>query len=110
MRALVVDDNEPFRRFTCSTLAKMQNLKVIGEASDGLEAVHSAQELKPDLMVLDIGLPTLKGIEVARQIRKSLRECKILILSQGSTVDVAQEAFRLGALGYVVKSHAGREL
>ncbi len=110
MRAFVVDDNEPFRRFTCSTLAKMQNFKVIGEAADGLEAVHRAQELKPDLIVLDIGLPTLNGIEVARQVRKSCPECKILIMSQGSSIDVAQEAFNLGALGYVVKSHAGSEL
>jgi DNA-binding NarL/FixJ family response regulator len=110
VRALVVDDNEPFRRFTCSALAKMQNFTVIGEASDGLEAVHKAEELKPDLMVLDIGLPTLNGIEVARQIRTSCPECKILIMSQGSSVDVAQEAFNLGALGYVVKSRAGSEL
>ncbi len=110
VRALVVDDNEPFRRFTSSTLAKMQNFKVVGEASDGLEAVHKAEELKPDLMVLDIGLPTLNGIEVARRIRKSCPECKILIMSQGSSVDVAQEAFNLGALGYVVKSRAGSEL
>lgn len=110
VRALIVDDNEPFRRFTRSTLAKMQNLQVIGEASDGLEAVHKAQELKPDLIVLDIGLPTLNGIEVTRQIRKSCPECRILIMSQGSSVDVAQEAFNLGALGYVVKSRAGSEL
>jgi CheY-like chemotaxis protein len=88
----------------------MHNFKVIGEASDGLEAVHKAQELKPDLVVLDIGLPTLNGIEVTRQIRKSCPECGILIMSQVSSVDVAQEAFSLGALGYVVKSHAGSEL
>lgn len=110
VRALVVDDYEPFRGFICSTLAKMQNLKVIGEASDGLEAVHKAEELKPDLIVLDIGLPTLNGIEVARQIRKSCPQCKILFMSQGSSIDVAQEAFSLGALGYVVKAHAGSEL
>jgi DNA-binding NarL/FixJ family response regulator len=110
VRALVVDDYELFRGFVCSTLAKMQNLKVIGEASDGLEAVHKAEELKPDLIVLDIGLPTLNGIEVARQIRKSYPQCKILFMSQGSSIDVAQEAFSLGALGYVVKAHAGSEL
>jgi DNA-binding NarL/FixJ family response regulator len=110
VRVVIVDDNEPFRRFTRSTLAKMQNFQVIGEASDGLEAVHKVQELKPDLIVLDIGLPSLNGIEVTRQIRKSCPECRILIMSQGSSVDVAQEAFSLGAVGYVVKSHAGREL
>ena len=69
VRVLVVDDHEPFRRFACSTLAKRRNLQVIGEASDGLEAVRKAEELQPDLIVLDIGLPTLNGIEVARRIR-----------------------------------------
>src|ERR1700733_2922967 len=88
----------------------MQDMQVIGEASDGLEAVHKAEELKPDLIVLDIGLPTLSGIEVARRVRKLRPECKILFLSQGSSADVAQAAFSLGAMGYVVKAHAGSEL
>jgi DNA-binding NarL/FixJ family response regulator len=110
VRVLVVDDHEPFRRFACSTLGKRRNLQVIGEASDGLEAVRKAEELQPDLIVLDIGLPTLHGIEVARRIRKLCPECKILFMSQESSADVAQEAFSLGALGYVVKAHAGSEL
>jgi DNA-binding NarL/FixJ family response regulator len=110
VRVLVVDDYEPFRRFACSTLGKRQDLQVIGEASDGLEAVRKAEELKPDLIVLDIGLPTLNGIEVARRIRKLCPECKILFMSQESSADVAQEAFSLGASGYVVKAHAGSEL
>jgi DNA-binding NarL/FixJ family response regulator len=110
VNVLVVDDYEPFRRFACSTLAKMQNLKVIGEASDGLEAVRKTEELKPDLIVLDIGLPTLNGIEVARQVRNLRPQCKILFLSQESSAAVAQEAFSLGAMGYVVKAYAGREL
>ena len=110
VRVLVVDDYEPFRRFVCSTLGKRRNLQVIGEASDGLEAVRKAEELQPDLIVLDIGLPTLHGIEVARRIRKLCPECKILFMSQESSADVAQEAFSLGAMGYVVKAHAGSEL
>jgi CheY-like chemotaxis protein len=85
-------------------------LQVIGEASDGLEAVRKAEELKPDLIVLDIGLPTLNGIEVARRIRKLCPECKILFLTQVSSADVAQEAFNVGARGFVVKAHAGKEL
>ncbi len=105
VRVLVVDDFEPFRRFVCSTLVKRRDLQVIGEALDGLEAVRKAEELKPDLVVLDIGLPTLNGIEVARRIRKLCPECKILFMSQGTSADVAQEAFNLGALGYVVKAH-----
>jgi DNA-binding NarL/FixJ family response regulator len=107
---LVVDDYEPFRRFVCSTLCGRQALQVIGEASDGLEAVRKAEELKPDLIVLDIGLPTLNGIEVARRVRRLCPECKILFLSQESSADVAQEVFSLGALGYVVKAYAGSEL
>jgi DNA-binding NarL/FixJ family response regulator len=110
VRVLVVDDYEPFRRFVCSTLRKVQDMQVIGEASDGLEAVRKAEELKPDLIVLDIGLPTLSGIEVARRIRKLRPECKILFMSQVSSADVAQAAFSLGAMGYVVKAHAGSEL
>lgn len=110
VKVLVVDDYEPFRRFACSALAKRQNLKVIGEASDGLEAVRKTEELKPDLIVLDIGLPTLNGIEVARRIRKLCPECKILFVSQESSAGVLQEALGTGARGYVVKTDARREL
>ena len=70
VRVLVVEDWEPFRRFLCSTLAKRPELQIIGEVSDGLEAVHKAEELQPDLILLDIGLPTLNGIGAARRIRK----------------------------------------
>ena len=110
LRVLVVDDYEPFRRFIGSTLAKRPDLQVVGEASDGLEAVQKAEELQPDLIVLDIGLPTLNGIEAARRIRKLCPQSKILFMTQESTADVAQEAFSLGAMGYVVKAHAGSEI
>ncbi len=85
-------------------------LLVICEAADGSEAVRKAEELKPDLILLDIGLPKLNGIEAARQIRELVPESKILVLSQESLAIVAQEVLRLGVSGYVVKSHAGREL
>jgi CheY-like chemotaxis protein len=107
---LVVDDYEPFRRFVCSTLEKRPELQIVGEASDGLEAVQKAKQLQPDLILLDIGLPTLNGMEAARQIRTLAPQSKILFLSQESSPDVVQEAFTLGALGYVVKAHAGSEL
>ena len=110
IRVLVVDDYERFRRFVCSTLGKRRDLQVIGEASDGLEAVHKAEELQPDLIVLDNGLPTLNGIEAARRIRKLSPECKILFVSQESSADVVQEALGTGARGYVVKTDARREL
>jgi DNA-binding NarL/FixJ family response regulator len=107
---LVVDDYEPFRRFVCATLEKMPDLQVVGEASDGLEAVHQAEQLQPDLIVLDLGLPTLNGIEAARRIRKLSPESKILFVSQESSADLVQAALNLGALGYVVKAQAARGL
>ena len=110
VRVLVVDDYEPFRRFICSTLRKRPALQIVGETSDGLEAVQKAEELQPDLIVLDIGLPSLSGIEAARRIRKLSPESKILFISQESSADVVQEALALGALGYVVKAHAGSEM
>src|ERR1700746_2766366 len=96
--------------FLCSTLAKRPELQIIGEVSDGLEAVHKAEELQPDLILLDIGLPTLNGIGAAPRIRKVAPHSKILFVSQESSVDVVQEALALGALGYIVKAHAGGEL
>ena len=110
MRVLVVDNFEPFRRFVTSTLAGLRDLQVIGEVSDGLAAVQKAIELQPDLVLLDIGLPTLNGFEAARQILKLVPESKIIFLSQESSDDMVQEALSIGAWGYVVKIHAGTEL
>lgn len=110
VRILVVEDFAPFRQFVCSTLGGRPDLQVIGEASDGLEAVQKAEKLKPDLIVLDIGLPTINGIEASRRILKGAPEAKILFVSQESSADVVQEALNLGALGYVVKAHAGSDL
>lgn len=110
VRILVVDDYEPFRRFICSTMEQRLGLQVIGEASDGLEAVQKSEELQPDLIFLDLGLPKLNGIEAARQIRKRSPTSKILIVSQESSADIVNEAFNTGVLGYVVKAHAGGEL
>jgi DNA-binding NarL/FixJ family response regulator len=92
-------------------LASMPDLRVIGEVSDGLEAVHKSAERQPDLVLLDIGLPGLNGIEAARQIRKLVfPEPKIIFLTQESSSDVEQEALGLGAQGYVVKAMAGSKL
>jgi DNA-binding NarL/FixJ family response regulator len=110
VRVLVVDDYDPFRRFICSMLEKRPEWQIVGEAADGLAALQRAENLQPDLVVLDIGLPTLNGIEAARRIRKLCPECKILFVSQESSADVVQEAISVGALGYVVKVHAGSEL
>ena len=71
-RVIVVEDSELFRRFVCSTLGERAELQVIGEASDGFEAVQKAKELKPDLILLDIGLPRLNGLEAANRSARSL--------------------------------------
>jgi len=110
IRVLVIEDFEPFRRFICSSLAKTPNLLVIGEVSDGQQGVVKAEELKPDLILLDIGLPTLNGIAAARQIRKLVPEAKIIFVTQESSADVVQEAFSAGAQGYVLKTKAGIDM
>jgi len=110
IRVLVVDDYEPFRQFLSSSLQSTSSLYVYWEASDGLEAVQKAEELQPDLILLDIGLPNLNGIEAARRIRKISPESKILFVSQESSAEVVQESLGLGGRGYVVKTDARREL
>jgi DNA-binding NarL/FixJ family response regulator len=110
IRVLVVDDYEPFRRVVCSRLESRPDLEVIGEASDGLEAVEKAQALKPDLILLDIGLPSLNGIEAAQRISRLIPTATILFVSQISDADVVQEALSSGAIGYVWKQDAGTDL
>lgn len=107
---LVVEDFAAFRQFITTTLASMSGLQVIGEVSDGVEAVQKALDLQPDLILLDIGLPSLDGIEAARRIRKLAPVSKIIFVTQESSVDVVQVAADLGANGYVVKAQAGRDL
>jgi DNA-binding NarL/FixJ family response regulator len=109
LRIFVADDFEPWRRFVCARLQEQQRCDIL-EISDGQDAVQRAQELQPDLILLDIGLPILNGIEAARQIRKLAPRSKILFLSENRSSDIAEEALSTGAMGYVVKSDAGREL
>ena len=107
---LVVEDYEPFRQFIAKTLQTQSHLRIIREVSDGAEAVQQAQQLQPDLILVDVGLPTLNGIEAARQIRKLSPMSKILFVSENRSPDVAEEALRAGGLGYVIKSDAVRDL
>ena len=107
---LVVDDCETFRRFVCSMLETRPEWRIVGQASDGAEAVRQAQKLKPHLILLDIGLPTMNGIEAARQICKAVPESKIIFVTQECSEEVIREVFKLGAMGYVVKSRARIEL
>jgi DNA-binding NarL/FixJ family response regulator len=109
-RILIVEDYEAFRRFIRSALQQRAALQVIEEVSDGLEAVHKAQELQPDLILLDIGLPKLNGLEAGRRIRKVSPNSKVLFLSQESSPDVVREALGLGAQGYILKARAQSDL
>jgi DNA-binding NarL/FixJ family response regulator len=93
-----------------TTFRELSDWQIIGEASDGLEAVRKSAELQPDLIVLDIGLPELNGIAAARKIREISPRSRILFLSENSCPDVVREAFRVGAAAYVVKSDAARDL
>ncbi len=110
IRVLVVDDYEPFQQFLSSRLQDTSGVYVCWEASDGLEAVQKAEELRPDLILLDIGLPQLNGIEVAGRIRRVSPGSRILFVSQESSADAVQEALRTGARGYVVKTDAASKL
>ena len=110
VRILVVDDFALFRQFVVGLLGKRPELQVVGEASDGLEALQKAVELRPDLILLDIGLPSLNGIEVAQKMRSLVPESKIIFLTQESSADVVQEALSLGARGYVAKIKAQVDL
>jgi DNA-binding NarL/FixJ family response regulator len=110
IRVLVVDDNIAWRRFVCSTLQNKLRLQVVAEAADGLDAVRKAQELKPDLVLMDIGLPAINGIEATQRIRHLLPQSKVVCLTENRYWDIAQEALRSGASAYVVKADAGREL
>jgi DNA-binding NarL/FixJ family response regulator len=110
LRVLLVDDYEPFRRFLSQTIQQRPGLQIIGEAGDGLRAVRRAQELKPDLILLDIGLPSLNGIEAAQRIRELLPQARIIFVSQESDPEIMQESLAAGGNGYVVKARAATEL
>jgi DNA-binding NarL/FixJ family response regulator len=109
-RILFVEDSQPFRAFVRSMLAENPLLCPICEASDGVEAIAKARELRPDLILMDIGLPKLNGLETARRIRELVPSAKILFLTQESDPEVVQEALNIGACGFVTKGLAGTEL
>jgi DNA-binding NarL/FixJ family response regulator len=109
-RILVVDNFEPLRRLVRSSLEPHKQLQIVGEAADGLEAVQKAQELKPDLVLLDIGLPNLNGIEAASRIAELVPEAKILLVTQNYDADVLRAALSNGAQGCILKMDSGQEL
>src|SRR5215469_3931178 len=110
IRILLVDDHGPWRHFVLSMVNKTSRCAVVGEAADGMEAVERGLELKPDLMLIDIGLPKLSGIEVARRLGEMLPGTKIIFLTQNSDQDLMAHCLENGAMGYVLKADAGSEL
>ena len=110
VRTLVVDDYLPWRRFLCSELQKQPRFRVVEEGKDGLDAIQKAQERELDLILLDVGLPKLNGIEAARKIREAGVISAILFVSENRSTEIVEEAFRSGGRGYVVKSDAASGL
>ena len=104
IRVLLVEDFDPWRAFYSTVLRKLAEIQVIAQVSDGLEAVEQAQKLQPDLILLDIGLPSLNGIEVARRIRKVSPMSNILFVSENRDAEIVRSALSAGGIGYVVKS------
>ena len=109
-RILIADDHEVVRKGLRSLLESEPGLEVVGEASNGREAVDRAVSAKPDVVVLDIGMPELNGLEATRRIVKASPRTEVLILTVYETEEVIREVLRAGARGYVLKSDAGRLL
>ncbi len=110
VRIMLADDHTIVRQGLARLLEEQPDLKVIGEATNGRDAVDKAKQLKPDVVILDIAMPRLNGIEAAKRIRKHLPETKILILSMYSHEHYIHELFETGISGYLLKESSGRDI
>ena len=110
VRILVADDHEIVRRGVCALIASQRGWQVCGEAADGREAVEKARQLAPDIVLLDIHMPGLNGLEAARQILRHKPTQKILVLTIADADALVQELLRAGVKGYVLKSDAAVDL
>ena len=110
IRILVVDDHEVVRRAICSLLTNDSTLDVVCQTEDGEQALVKAEELQPDLVLLDISLPGISGIEAARRISRVSPNSHIIFLSQHDSLQMVEDALRAGGHGYVAKMDAGSEL
>ncbi len=110
LRILIADDHEVARRGVRALLESHAGWEVCGEAKDGREALELAAALKPDIVLLDIGMPSLNGLEAARQILSTAPDTAILVLTMHDSDQVIREVLRAGARGFLLKSDAGRDL
>lgn len=109
-RVLVVEDHAAFRRIVCELLQESEAVRIVGEAADGLDAVRKAEALQPDVVVLDISLPKLSGLEVASYIRRVVPSAKVMFITVELSLEVMEEALARGAHGYVYKPRAQRDM
>jgi DNA-binding NarL/FixJ family response regulator len=109
-RVLIVDDYEPWRRELCSAIEATGRWLLVAEAADGASAVEQARALRPDLILLDVSLPSLDGIEVAKRILAENPASRILFVSDHQSCEIVDAAIATGARGYLVKTDAAREL
>lgn len=110
IRILEVDDYEPWRDYIRSTITQQPDLCIAGEAADGMEALECFTSLHPDLVLLDMNLPVLNGMQVIKHLRSLSDQTKIVVVSEVQMSEIAAEALRVGANGYVVKSEAATDL
>ena len=110
IRILLADDFEPWRIYLKSLLEGRSDLEVVGEAIDGFDAVEKAQALQPDLVILDIGMPRLNGIEAAKKIRLVAPQSKILFVTVEKSDEFVEAAIATGAQGYILKADIGSKL
>lgn len=110
LRILVVDDHDVVRQGVVLILRRRRDWEICGEAENGLEALRKEQELKPDLIVLDISMPGKDGLEVATELKAKGSTAKVLVLTMHDSKQLAAALKAAGAKGYVIKSHAARDL
>lgn len=109
-RVLVVEDFPAYREFLSSLVNRYSGFQAIGEAEDGEKAVELALLLKPDVVLMDIGLPKLNGLEVTRRLKAFVPSAKVIFVTGHADVDFMEEAFRLGACAFIAKTHVGSQL